>query len=119
MKNKKLIGLLIVLAFITVLVVLNSTLFTLQSISVNWLTTKCELETLKDYTMVDSIEKGESIFLVKKDKIVENLEKKYSYLRVVSIETKFPNKIVILHRLLLLVFLILKLLISSFFYLQF
>ena len=62
MKNKKLIGLLIVLAFITVLVVLNSTLFTLQSISVNWLTTKCELETLKDYTMVDSIEKGESIF---------------------------------------------------------
>lgn len=95
MKNKKLIGLLIVLAFITVLVVLNSALFTLQSISVNWLTTKCELETLKDYTMVDSIEKGESIFLVKKDKIVENLEKKYSYLRVVSIETKFPNKIVI------------------------
>ena len=71
MKNKKLIGLLIVLAFITVLVVLNSTLFTLQSISVNWLTTKCELETLKDYTMVDSIEKGESIFLVKKDKIVD------------------------------------------------
>ena len=74
MKNKKLIGLLIVLAFITVLVVLNSTLFTLQSISVNWLTTKCELETLKDYTMVDSIEKGDiGIFVVNGDVFIKEL----------------------------------------------
>ena len=95
MKNKKLIGFLIVLIFLTVLIVLNSTLFTLQKISVNWLTTKYNLESVKDYTLVDGIEKGESIFLVKKNEIASQLEKKYPYIRVVSIETKFPNQIVI------------------------
>lgn len=95
MKNKKLIGILIILVFLTVLVVLNSTLFTLQTISINWLTTKYNLEDVKDYTMVEDINKGESIFLIKKDEIASSLEKKYPYLRVVSIETKFPNKLVI------------------------
>ena len=85
MKNKKLIGFLIVLIFLTVLIVINSTLFTLQKISVNWLTTKYKLETIKDYKIVDGIEKGESIFLVKKESIANTLEKKYPYLRVVSI----------------------------------
>lgn len=95
MKNKKLIGFLIILIFLTVLIVINSTLFTLQKISINWLTTKYKLETVKDYTIVDDIQTGESIFLVKKDEIASTLEKKYPYLRVVSIETKFPNKLVI------------------------
>lgn len=95
MKNKKLIAFLIVLIFLTVLIVLNSTLFTLQKISINWLTTKCEMEKYKDYTVADNISKGESIFLVNKKEITSKLEKKYPYLQVVSIETKFPNKIVI------------------------
>lgn len=95
MKNKKLIAFLIVLIFLTVLIVLNSTLFTLQKISINWLTTKYKLETVKDYTLTESIDKGESIFLVNKKEITSKLEKKYPYLQVVSIETKFPNKIVI------------------------
>ena len=82
MKNKKLIGFLIVLIFLTVLIVLNSTLFTLQKISVNWLTTKYNLESIKDYTLVDGIERGESIFLVKKNEIANQLEKKYPYLKV-------------------------------------
>ena len=80
MKNKKLIGILIILVFLTVLVVLNSTLFTLQTISINWLTTKYNLEDVKDYTMVEDINKGESIFLIKKDEIASSLEKKYPYL---------------------------------------
>lgn len=95
MKNKRLIVVLCVLAFLTVLIVINSTLFTLQNISVNWLTTKCELTSVKDYDIVDKVSKGGSIFLVDKEEISETLEKKYPYLRVVSIETKFPNKIVI------------------------
>ena len=95
MKSKKLIVFLIVLAFLTVLIVLNSTLFTLQKINVNWLTTKYYLENVKDYNIVEKIETGESIFLIKKNEIAKTLEKEYPYLRVVSIETKFPNKIVI------------------------
>lgn len=95
MKSKRLIGFLVVLIFLTVLIVLNSTLFTLQKISVNWLTTKYNLQGVKDYVMVDCIETGDSIFLLKKKEIVSTLEKKYPYLQVVSIETKFPNQIVI------------------------
>lgn len=95
MKSKRLIVILSILAFLTVLIVLNSTLFTLQTVNVNWLTTKYELEKVKDYDLVDDISKGESIFLVNKTEISKKLEKTYPYLRVVSIETKFPNKLVI------------------------
>lgn len=95
MKSKRLIILLCIAAFLTVLIVINSTLFTLQSISVNWLTTKCELQAVKDYQIADEISKGQSIFLIKKDELSSKLEKEYPYLRVVSIETKFPNKLVV------------------------
>ena len=95
MKNKRLIVLLCVLAFMTVLVVLNSTLFTLQSVSINWLTSKCELQNVKDYDLTGEVYTGQSIFLVNKNQISEKLEKDFPYLNIVSIETKFPNKIVI------------------------
>ena len=74
MKSKRLIILLCIAAFLTVLIVINSTLFTLQSISVNWLTTKCELQTVKDYQITDEISKGQSIFLIKKDELSSKLE---------------------------------------------
>ena len=95
MKNKRLIVILGVLVFLTVLIVVNSTIFTLQSVSINWLTTKYELENIKDYQITEDVETGQSIFLVKKDQIASHLEKQYPYLRIVGIETKFPNKIVI------------------------
>lgn len=97
MKSRRLIVLLSMLAFLTVLIVVNSTLFTLQKVSVNWLTTKymLDLNSVKDYHIADKIDLGGSIFLVQKDEISKELEKSYPYLRVVSIETKFPNKIVI------------------------
>lgn len=94
MKNKRLVVILSILAFLTVLVVLNSTVFTLQKVSVNWLTTRNELVG-KDDSIVSSVSTGVNIFLVDKNKISEDLEKKNPYLRVVGIETKFPNKIVI------------------------
>ena len=95
MKSKRLIVMLCVLVFLTVLIVINSTLFTLQSISVNWLTTKNQLQKFKDYEIIEDVSLGQNIFLVKKENIANKLEKDFHYLRVVSIETKFPNKIVI------------------------
>lgn len=95
MKSKRLIIILCVLAFLTVLIVINSTLFTLQTVNINWLTTKYQLQSVKDYQIAGGISKGQSIFLIKKDELSSKLEKEYPYLRVVSIETKFPNKIVI------------------------
>ena len=89
--------LLSILAFLTVLIVINSTLFTLQKVSINWLTTKymIDLNGTKDYNITDEVDVGGSIFMLQKDDISAHLEKEFPYLRVVSIETKFPNKLVI------------------------
>ena len=95
MKSKKLIIFFCILVFLTVLAVLSSTLFTLQNISVNWMTTKHKLSTVKDDELTKNITLGKSIFLIDKDTITSNLEKKYPYIRIVGIETKFPNKLVI------------------------
>ncbi|MBE5757616.1 MAG: FtsQ-type POTRA domain-containing protein [Clostridiales bacterium] len=95
MKNKKLIILFSILMFLTVLVVLSSTLFTLQTVSVKWYTEKNKMLDYKDYEITESVALGESIFLVQKDDITTSLEKKYPYMRVVGVETKFPNKIVL------------------------
>ena len=59
------------------------------------MTSKNYLKDVKDFQIVDDVVLGESIFLVDKDKISSTLEKKYPYLRVVGLETKFPNKIVV------------------------
>jgi hypothetical protein len=95
MKGKRLVIMLSMLAFVVVLVVINSTLFTLQSISINWMTTQNKLQGVKDYQISENVSLGQNIFLLKKDNITNTLEKKYPFLRVVSIETKFPNKIAI------------------------
>ena len=95
MKNKKLIILFSILVFFTVLIVLSSTLFTLQNLTINWMTDTKQLSKYKDYEITENIALGESIFLVDKDEIASTLEKKYPYLRVVGLETKFPNKIVL------------------------
>lgn len=50
---------------------------------------------MKDYDLIEDVKTGESIFLINKSKIASALEEKEPYLRVVSIETKFPNKLVI------------------------
>lgn len=94
MKSKKLLVFLIMFVFIAVLVVLNSTLFTLQKINVTWMTSTFNLKNVTDVTFSSIVEeKGDSIFLLDKKKIASDLEKKYPYLRIVGIETKFPNKI--------------------------
>lgn len=95
MKNKRLIILFSFLVFFIVLIVLSSTLFTLQNVTINWMTDKYQLKNIKDYDLTSKVSLGESIFLINKDDISNKLEKKYPYLRVVGVETKFPNKIIV------------------------
>ena len=95
MKSKRLIVILCALAFLTVLIVINSTIFTLQSVSINWLTTTIQLDSVNEYELTSDVTRGGSIFLVNKNKITAKLEKNNYYLRVVSIETVFPNKLII------------------------
>ncbi len=95
MKNKRLIILLSIFAFLTLVVILCSTLFTLRSVSFSWKSAKVYLQKYSDATIAESVDLGDSIFLLNKSKMTAKLESKYPYLRVIKIETKFPNKVVV------------------------
>ena len=97
MKSKRLIALMIILCFVAIIVVLSSTVFTLQTVSLNWLTTRSLLaeDNLDSLTNNIQMPLGESVFLFKKSDLKEALEKNNPYLQVVGIETVFPNKAVV------------------------
>ena len=86
-----------VFGIIVLLVILSSTLFSVKSISVNWQSTKSVLNSVLDEEIISTsnIKSGTSVFLVSKTKAKNFLEKKYPYIKVLNIETKFPNKIII------------------------
>ena len=97
MKSKRLVVLIVLLCFVVLLVVLSSTVFTLQTVSLNWLTTRSLLadDDLDSLTSNVRVPIGESVFLFKKSDLKEDLEKNNPYLQVVSIETVFPNRAVV------------------------
>ncbi len=97
MKNKRLIGLMVVFALVALVVILNSTVFTLQTVSLNWLTTQYKFKEETDTQIFSdiSLPLGDSVFTLNKSKLITDLEKKQPFLNVVSVETIFPNKIVL------------------------
>lgn len=68
----------------------------MKYVGVNWLTQTYVYKSISDESLLDSasLPYGESIFMVNKSKIIADFEKANPYLKVVSIETKFPNKLV-------------------------
>lgn len=94
MKNKRLVIILSVFAFLVLIAVLCSTVFTVKDVSINWLTTTPNI-TQSDDEFIADVEKGGSVFLLDKEAIIKRLEDKYPYLKVVSVEVKFPNKLVL------------------------
>ncbi len=97
MKSKKLAILISILLIIALVVVLASTIFTLQTVSFNFLNQR---NVLKDYDNEDylgdvDVPYGDSIFLINKENLSKKLEKENAYLEVVSVETTFPNNIVV------------------------
>lgn len=95
MKNKRLIILLSIFAFLTIVVILCSTIFTLRSVTFSWKCTKVHLSEYTDEQIAKSVDLGDSIFLLNKNKMAEKLEITYPYIKVIKIETKFPNKVVV------------------------
>ncbi len=97
MKNKKLVILLSIFGALVLVILLTSTIFCVRNVSVNWLTTRQGLTALQDESVVKSadVKMGKSIFLLKTEEIAENVERKYPRIKVVSIERKFPNGVVI------------------------
>lgn len=97
-KHKKLIiSLGVILGVVLILIILNFTLFALKSVEIDFKNdSNIFTEESKDsIANNDVIKKGTSIFTLSKKNITNTLEKDNPYLKVINIETVFPNKIII------------------------
>ncbi len=95
MKNTRLFIMLGVFIFLTGVIILCSTVFTLNTVEIGWLSTTKVLSEKTDTEIIDSGEFkfGESVFLLKKDKYKQKLEKNNPYIKVLGLELKFPNQL--------------------------
>ena len=95
MRNKKLIILFSVLLAVTLLVVFNSVLFSVQHIDVHCVNVEKSQYTDK-VKASHKIKTGSSIFFVDKAEAIQNIEKSLGgNVRVLSVEKQFPNRIYI------------------------
>lgn len=96
MRNKKLIILFSILAFVTLLTVIGSVLFSVQSVygSCYNLDDEITCERVADLS-VNGIDKGKSVFLLNEKEIAASVEASVSDVRVINIERKFPNTVYI------------------------
>lgn len=96
MKNKKLAVLLTILVFFAVVVVLSSTVFSLGGVSLKFHSTTSVL-TGQETQILESgnFKYGENVFFSSKKAYKNALEKANPYLKVLNIETVFPNKFIV------------------------
>lgn len=98
MKYKKLfISLSVVAGFLLFCIILMFTLFRVHSVKLNFKnqTSKFNAEAETDIVNSSGVSFSTPVFVVNKTKMKENLEKRNPYLKVINIETVFPNKLVI------------------------
>lgn len=97
MKKKKLIVALSSLVVIVGLFVLLSfTAFSLRTVEVDFRTSAQNLTaTQEEIIETSGIKKGGTVFFRNKDKYEGNIEKAYPYIKVINIETVFPNKMIV------------------------
>lgn len=79
----------------TVLVVLTSTVFSLASVELNFLQTPTILTDYKHIVDSGEFRYGENVLTSSKEQYIKNIEQANPYIRVLNIETVFPNKYVI------------------------
>lgn len=92
------IGLSVVAGFLLVVVILMFTLFSVGPVEINFknqTTIFAEKNTQEQVIDSAKLPYGTTIFALNKNKIKNNLESRNPYLKVVNIETVFPNKIII------------------------
>lgn len=97
MKTKRLVILLSIFALLIVIVVLSSTLFSLSKVEVAFMEVPTNFSINNNQEIIDSgeFDFNQSIFLVNKSKHIANIESEFPKLKVIGIETKFPNKLVV------------------------
>ena len=94
-KNAKIAVVVSVLAVIVLIVVLSSTIFSVHRDNLIWYNTPTgTLASLTNETALSTSEAdSQSVFLLDREKITQNLEKEYPYLRVISLEVVWPNNL--------------------------
>lgn len=96
MKNKRLIICLSIFATLVILIVLTSTIFALQQVSVLFAETPNKLAGMESQIVESaSFNYGQNVLFLNKSSYVEKIEKQFPYIKVLNIETIFPNKLVI------------------------
>ena len=93
MKTKTLIYTCIIITVLLFLIIINSTVFCVKNININFLSTKINVTQTDQDILQNCIQKNDytNIFLINKNKIKTNIQTKYPYIRVVNIESVFPN----------------------------
>ncbi|MBE5746384.1 MAG: FtsQ-type POTRA domain-containing protein [Clostridiales bacterium] len=96
MKNKSLIISLSILAVIVLFVVLSSTIFCLKSVEINFVSNTIHLTQKEDEIIeTTNFKYNQSIFFVNKQKYKNEIEQNYPYIKIINIETIFPNKLIV------------------------
>lgn len=93
MKNKRLAIFLGIFVFLALVVVLSSAIFALDSVGIVYHSTT-NILTGDDKIIVEAgqFRYGENVFLSNKTQYIQNIESAFPYIRVLNIETVFPNK---------------------------
>ena len=102
-KKKLIISLSVVFGCIALMLILFWTMFGLSKVVVSIDSTTINLKGLSQEEIVDAgkFDKGESVLFAGKEKYVKNIEqfaaedKRFAYVKVVNIETVFPNKYIV------------------------
>jgi len=97
MKAKRIVLLSALLCVIVVFVVLSSTVFSLKQVEFCFLKTPLHYSTSHSEQIIESgkFNYGQSIFLVNKQDHINKIEKEFPYIKVVGIESIFPNILLI------------------------
>ena len=91
MRNKKLIVLFSILAFLTLLVVLSSVIFSVQNVYASCYNAEDEaFDEIVASNEINGITKGKSIFLLNESKAIEKIESNLSDVKVVN-RKKIPQ----------------------------
>lgn len=94
MKDKRLAVCLVIFVFLVLIIVLGSTIFALESVNLNMLDNST-LFTGQENEIIENanFNYGSNVLFLGKKKYVEKLEKQNPYIKILNIETIFPNKL--------------------------
>lgn len=84
-----------ILLFFVILIVFAFTVFSLKNVEVNCLTSKIEISEQMEEKIASEIDLGGTVLFKDKEKMTKEIENKYPYVKVLNIETVFPNKFVV------------------------